>query len=85
MRCVRQPFCDESGVGFAAHLAENSMLLWSHHSNSAECETWLPEWSGNLGGVQAVAEFGRVGYFGVSQSFGYRRQTSWLKVWLGGG
>ena len=30
---VRQPFCDESGVGFGAHyLAENSTALWSHHS-----------------------------------------------------
>jgi len=49
---VRQPFCDESGVGFAAYLAENSTPLWSHHSILRSDETWLPEWSGNLGGVQ---------------------------------
>jgi len=44
--------CDESGVGFAARLAENSTALWSHHSTMRSDETWLPEWSGNLGGVQ---------------------------------
>jgi hypothetical protein len=49
---VRQPFCDESSVGFGARLAENSTLLWSHHSILWSDETWLPEWSGNLGGVQ---------------------------------
>jgi len=50
---VRQPFCDESGVEFGARrLAENSTLLWSHHSILRSDETWLPEWSGNLGGVQ---------------------------------
>ena len=36
-----------------------------------------PEWSG--------VPFGRAGCFGASQSFGLRRQASWLKVWLGGG
>jgi hypothetical protein len=29
--------------------------------------------------------FGRVGCLGASQSFGLRRQASWLKVWRGGG
>jgi hypothetical protein len=44
---VRQPFCDESGVGFGARrLAENSTPLWSHHSIPQSDETWLPEWSG---------------------------------------
>jgi hypothetical protein len=38
-------FCDESGVGFAAHLAENSTALWSHHIILRSDETWLPEWS----------------------------------------
>jgi len=33
----------------------------------------------------AVAQFGRVGCLGASQSFGLRRQASWLKVWRGGG
>jgi hypothetical protein len=33
----------------------------------------------------AVAQFGRVGCFGASQSFGLRRQASWLKVWRGDG
>jgi hypothetical protein len=37
------------------------------------------------GASAAVAEFGRVGCFGASQSFGLRRQASWLKVWRGGG
>jgi hypothetical protein len=44
--------CDESGVGFAAHLAENSTALWSHHLIRRSDETWLPEWSGKLGVVQ---------------------------------
>jgi hypothetical protein len=53
MGVVRAPaFCDESGVGFAAQLAENSTPLWSHQSILRSDETWLPEWSGNLGGVQ---------------------------------
>jgi hypothetical protein len=47
---VCQPFCDESGVGFATHLAENIMPLWSHHLVLRSDETWLPEWSDNLGG-----------------------------------
>jgi hypothetical protein len=51
-QCVRQPVCDESGVGFGARLAENSTPLWSHQSILRSDETWLPEWSGNLGGVQ---------------------------------
>src|ERR1039458_10665028 len=33
----------------------------------------------------AVAQFGRAGRLGASQSFGLRRQASWLKVWRGGG
>ena len=41
---MRQPFCDESGVRFATRLAENSTLLWSHHSILRSDETWLPEW-----------------------------------------
>jgi len=32
-----------------------------------------------------VVQFGRVGCLGASQSFGLRRQVSWLKVWRGGG
>jgi hypothetical protein len=81
---VRQPVCDESGVGFGARLAENSTLLWSHHSILRSDETWLPEWSGNLGGVQRWrSSVARV--LGASQSFGLRRQASWLKVWRGGG
>jgi hypothetical protein len=82
---VRQPFCDESGVGFAAHLAENSTPLWSHHSILRSDETWLPEWSGNLGGVQRWHSSFAWGGSGASQSFGLRRQASWLKVWRGGG
>jgi hypothetical protein len=30
-QCVREPYCDESGVGFGALLADNSMPLWSNH------------------------------------------------------
>jgi hypothetical protein len=48
---MRQPFCDENGVGFVARLAENATPLWSHHSILRRDETWLPEWSGKLGGV----------------------------------
>jgi hypothetical protein len=39
-------------TGLAAPLAENSTAPWSHHSILRSDETWLPEWSGNLGGVQ---------------------------------
>jgi hypothetical protein len=63
---VAQPFCDESGVGFAAHLEENSTPLWSHHMVRRSDETWLPEGSGNLGGVQRWRS-----------SFGLRRQASY--------
>jgi hypothetical protein len=49
---LHQPFCDGSGVGFGAYLAENSTPLWSHHSIPRSDETWLPEWSGKLGGEQ---------------------------------
>jgi integrase len=35
-----------------SHLAENSTPLWSHHSIPRRDETWLPEWSGKLGGVE---------------------------------
>ena len=43
-------------------------------------------WNGAITGTSAaVAEFGRVGSFGASQSFGLRRQANWLKVWCGGG
>src|ERR1035441_2060818 len=59
-------FYDESGVGFAAHLAENSTPLWSHHSIPRSDETWLPEWSGNLGEVQRCAVRSR-GLFGNPQ------------------
>jgi hypothetical protein len=36
-------------------LAENSTSLWSHHIIPKSDETWLPEWSGKLGGVQRCA------------------------------
>src|SRR5208282_4486609 len=38
--------------GFSDNLAENSTPLWPHHSIPGSDETWLPEGSGNLGGVQ---------------------------------
>jgi len=41
--------CDESGVGFAASLAENSTALWSHHSFLRSDGTWLSEWSDGMG------------------------------------
>jgi hypothetical protein len=31
------------------------MPPWSHHSILRSDETWLPEWSGNLGGVHGNA------------------------------
>ena len=52
--------------------------------NSRSDETWLPEWSGKLGGVQRCAVRSR-GVSWASQSFCLRRQASWLKVWRGGG
>src|ERR1019366_5052158 len=51
----RQPFCDESGVGFGACLAENSTPFWSNHLIRRSDEIWLPEWSGKLGGVERCA------------------------------
>src|ERR1017187_2588577 len=68
---VRQPICDENGVEFAARLAENSTPLWSHHSILRSDETWLPEWSGKLGGVELCAVRSRGVSWG-SQSFGLR-------------
>src|ERR1035437_2234851 len=47
--------CDERGVGFAACLAEKPTALWSCHSMLWSDETWLPEWSGKLGGVEWCA------------------------------
>ena len=80
----RQPGCDGSGVGFGVAGAEKPTALWSHHSILRSDETWLPEWSGNLGGVKQCAVRSR-GCPGARQSFGLRRQASWLKVWRGGG
>ena len=67
-------FCDESGVGFAALLAENSTPLWSHHSVSRSDGTWLPKWSGNLGGVQRWCSPVAWGP-GASQSAGHHNET----------
>jgi hypothetical protein len=50
MSVVRQPVYDESGVGFGVARAKKPTLLWSHHSILRSDETWLQEWSGNLGG-----------------------------------
>jgi len=52
---ARQPDCDESGVGFGVARAEKPTPLWSHHSILRSDETWLPEWSGKLGGVKRCA------------------------------
>ena len=56
---VRQPVCDESGVGFGVAGAEKPTALWSHHSILRSDETWLPEWSGKLGGVERCAVWSR--------------------------
>src|ERR1035437_1991482 len=78
--CVRQPFCDESGVGFGALLAENSTPFWSHHLIRRSDETWLPEWSGNLGGVERCAGVSAAGVHDAhtvfdSASFGSESQN----------
>ena len=44
----------------------------------------LPEWSGNLGGVERCAVRSR-GCLGAGRSLGLRRQAGRLKVWRGGG
>src|ERR1039458_2650211 len=54
-RCMRQPICDGSDVGFAAHLAKTSTSFWSHHIIPRRDETWRPEGSGSLGGVERCA------------------------------
>jgi hypothetical protein len=69
MSVVRQPYCDESGVGFGVAGAEKPTALWSHHSILGSDETWLPEWSGKPGGVELCAVRSR-GCLGASQSFG---------------
>ena len=74
---MRQPICDESGVGFGTRrLAENSTLLWSNHSILRNDETWPPEWSGNLGGVQHGAIRSRVVSWGTVPSL-----DDWEKDW----
>ena len=84
--CVRQPFCDESGVGFAAHLAENSTPLWSHHSILRSDETWLPERSGNLGGVQRWRSSVAWDVLGQASLPGHLNEKySCPEVWRGGG
>src|ERR1019366_4151367 len=86
VRFVRQPLCDESGVGFGARrLAENSTALWSHQSILRSDETWLPEWSGNLGGVQRWRSSVASGVLGQASLFCLRRKASWLKVGRGAG
>ena len=52
---MRQPGCDESGDGFGVAGAEKPTALWSHYSILRSDETWLPEWSGKLGGVKRCA------------------------------
>src|ERR1035437_159166 len=52
---MRQPDCDESGVGFGVAGAEKPTSLWSRHSILGSDGTWLPEWSGKLGGVKRCA------------------------------
>jgi sugar lactone lactonase YvrE len=51
----RSAYCRNQSVGKNSDRSlnsENSTPLWSHHSILRSDETWLPEWSGNLGGVQ---------------------------------
>ena len=64
---MRQPDCDESGVGFGVAGAEKPTALWSDHSILVSDETWLPEWSGKLGGVEQCAVWSR-GFLGASLS-----------------
>ena len=42
--------CERRRVG--GLLVENSTAPWSNHLIQRSDETWLPEWSGNLGGVK---------------------------------
>src|ERR1039458_3303467 len=53
--------------------------------NSAERRNLAAGMERQPGRSAAVAQFGRVGCLGASQSSGLRRQASWLKVWRGGG
>jgi hypothetical protein len=43
--------CDESGDGFGMAGAEKPMAPLCHHPVLRRDETWLPEWSGKLGGT----------------------------------
>jgi hypothetical protein len=52
---MRQPVCDESGVGFGVSRAEKPTPLWSRHLILRNDETWLPEWCGKLDGVKRCA------------------------------
>jgi hypothetical protein len=67
---MRQPVCDESGVGFGVAGAEKPTALWSHHSILRSDETWLPERSddGNklcAGAHKAGATFPKPGLQGL--------------------
>jgi hypothetical protein len=70
---------NDSGKVELALTAENSTPLWSHHSILRSYETWLPEWSGNLGGVQRWRSSVARGILGQS-AFGtrWRRRDSKL-------
>ena len=63
-QCVRQPFCDEGGVGFVATIAENPTPLWSHHTILLSDETWLSEWSDGMGERSGGAVRSRGAFWG---------------------
>ncbi len=52
---LRSPLSAPRSPISAFALAEKPTPLWSHHFILRSDETWLPEWSGKLGGVQRCA------------------------------
>jgi hypothetical protein len=62
-----------------------STPLWSHHPVPGSDETWLPEWSGNLGGEQRWRSPVARGVLGQTSLPAITINSSWPEVWLGGG
>ena len=59
------PDATSAATSFEARpLAENSTPHWSHHLVRQSDETWLPEWSGKLGGVERCAVRSRGEFWG---------------------
>ena len=57
-------YCDENGVGFLAHLAQNSAPFLLPHCVLRTDETWLPQWGAGLASGNR-AWLGGIGFHGL--------------------